>query len=64
METNKEKCIALLDQIPESKLGYALAFICGLLVSDAANQRSKCYGKTKGGLTNVTVTARATLFLC
>ena len=40
METNKEKCIALLDQIPESKLGYVLAFICGLLVSDAANQDS------------------------
>lgn len=40
METNKEKCIALLDQIPESKLGYVLAFICGLLVSDAADKDS------------------------
>lgn len=40
METNKEKCIALLDQIPESKLGYVLAFICGMLVSDAAGQDS------------------------
>ena len=38
METNKEKCIALLDQMPESKLGYVLSFICGLLVSDAADQ--------------------------
>lgn len=40
METNREKCIAMLDYVPESKLGYVLAFICGLIVSDAADKDS------------------------
>ncbi len=38
METNKEKCFAMLDLIPESKMGYVLAFLCGMITSDAAEQ--------------------------
>ncbi len=38
METNKEKCPAMLDLIPESKMGYVLAFLCGMIASDAAEQ--------------------------
>lgn len=38
METNKEKCLAMLDLIPDSKMGYVLAFLFGMITGDAAEQ--------------------------
>lgn len=38
METNREKYLAMLDLVPDSKIGYVLAFLCGMITSDAAEQ--------------------------
>lgn len=36
--SNKERCVAALELVPESKLGYALAYIQGLIADVTADQ--------------------------
>ena len=36
--SNREKVIALLDSIPEYKIGYVLAYIQGLTADEAADE--------------------------
>lgn len=33
--SNREKCVALLDSVPEYKLGYVLAYLQGLTADEA-----------------------------
>lgn len=36
--SDRERCVAALELVPESKLGYALAYIQGLIADVTANQ--------------------------
>lgn len=36
--SNRERCVAALELVPESKLGYALAYIQGLIADVTTNQ--------------------------
>ena len=36
--SNRERCVAALELVPESKLGYALAYIQGLIADVTADQ--------------------------
>lgn len=36
--SNRERCVAALELVPESKLGYVLAYIQGLIADVATNQ--------------------------
>ena len=38
--SNLERCVAALELVPESKLGYALAYIQGLIADVTADQKN------------------------
>ena len=40
--SNKEKVIALLDNVPEHKIGYVLAYVQGLTADDEAADDAFC----------------------
>lgn len=40
--SEREMCIKLLDSVPEYKIGYVLAYIQGLTVSDEAEDDAFC----------------------
>ena len=40
--SNKEKVIALLDNVPEHKIGYVLAYVQGLTADDDAEDDAFC----------------------
>ena len=35
--SNREQVIQLINELPESKFGYVLAFFCGIIVGDTSD---------------------------
>lgn len=42
--SNKELCIKLLDNVPDYKMGYVLAYIQGITANEAADDEAFCMG--------------------
>lgn len=51
--SNKERCIAALELVPESKLGYALAYLQGLIADITDNQEEMPNAETVAAMQEV-----------
>ncbi len=51
--SNRERCVAALELVPESKLGYALAYLQGLIAGVITDQEDRPNAETIAAMEEV-----------